>query len=257
MSSSRCSHSEVLQAPLPNLVLPEHMGVLRTSNMESRTITPSKDWRDVGNWRLLNGLKLARPYDIPIIEGCEEVPEFLEVFSETTRGGEIKPGTWVHFYEDDQKFVRFWNNPEKYLPRLSEYSGVVSPDFSTYENLPICERMHATYKNQLLGAWLERNGVQVIPNVRLTGRESVSYALAGVPSSRTLAVGTHGCIKKSNSMHQFREEISLICRLKMPTDLVVYGCLPRALREVPLELGIPVHVFSPDTWQRSKNRGVA
>ena len=42
--------------------------------------------------------------------------------------------------------------------------------------------------NQLMGARLQADGINVIPNVRLNGRESVPYALAGIPSRSTLAL---------------------------------------------------------------------
>ncbi|MEI8083290.1 MAG: DUF4417 domain-containing protein, partial [Actinomycetes bacterium] len=35
------------------------------------------------------------------------------------------------FYEDDYRFNRLWNDPERYIRRLARFAGVVSPDFST------------------------------------------------------------------------------------------------------------------------------
>ncbi|HMS74638.1 DUF4417 domain-containing protein [Gordonia sp. (in: high G+C Gram-positive bacteria)] len=42
---------------------------------------------------------------------------------------------WVHFYEDDYRFTRFWINPERYLDRLAANGGVISPDHSLYRVL--------------------------------------------------------------------------------------------------------------------------
>lgn len=219
-----------------------------------RKFDSSKKIRDVWNSRLLAGLLLARPYDIPVINSCDDVPEYLEVFSEIRRGRLPKPGTWVHFYEDDIKFLCFWKRPEKYLSYLRQYTGVISPDFSLYENFPTSEKIFAVYRNQLLGAWLEKQGIKVIPNVRLSGIESIPYALAGVPERKTLAISTHGCISNRKNRERVMREIRYICDIKKPTNLLIYGSSNSNIVSLPQEYGVQVHVYSPDTWNRATCR---
>lgn len=219
---------------------------------------PDRDPRDVFNGRLLTGLTIVSPYDIPKIEPCVLIPERLVSFSEAVRKNkEFDPTAWVHFYEDDYRFEHLWKTPEKHLARLRGFAGVISPDFSLYRNMPEAQKISNTYRNQLLGAWLQRNGIKVIANVRLSGTASVPYALAGTPRHSTLALGLHGCTKDlTNRAHVF-EEVRLICDLCEPSALVVYGSDSYGVLDHPLSLDIPIHVFAPDHRSRSTDRRAA
>ncbi len=113
------------------------------------------------------------------------------------------------------------------------------------------------YRNQLMGARMQADGINVIANVRLNGRESVPYALAGIPSSSTLALGLHGCTKLRENRSHLVEEIRMICDFCEPVNLVVYGSAAYGVLDYPQELGIPVHVFAPDSFRRSESRGAS
>lgn len=39
---------------------------------------------------------------------------------------------FVHFFLYDYKFEDIWNNPDKYIEKLSQYKAVLTPDFSMY-----------------------------------------------------------------------------------------------------------------------------
>lgn len=212
-----------------------------------------RDLRDTFNARLLKGLTLVGPYDIPRIEASQQVPGSLIAFSEamaSTPDGRA----WVHFYEDDYRFRRLWNKPQAYLHRLSTFAGVISPDFSVYRNLPAAQKIEHTYRNQLLGAWLQAQGVKVIANVRVSGRSSVPYALAGVPCQSSIALGLHGCTKDKANRVFVLEEIRLICDLVQPTNLLVYGSDAYGVLDYPRETGIPVHMYRPDSYRRAARR---
>ena len=219
---------------------------------------PGRDRRDVFNARLLTGLKTVGYYGIPKMLATTSAPERLVAFSEAvSRKALPNKGAWVHFYEDDYRFSRFWTNPEKYFDKLAAYGGVISPDHSLYRNMPTAQRISHTYQNQLLGAWLQAAGVDVIANVRLSGPASVPYALAGVPQRSTLAVGLNGCTKDKENREHVIEEIKMIVDLCRPTALVVYGSEKYGVLDYPLVMGVEVHVFKPDTRRRSKSREAA
>lgn len=217
-----------------------------------------RDRRDVFNGRLLKRLSLVGPYDIPKIEPCSLVPDRLVAFSEAARMSKPDPQAWVHCYEDDYKAAeRFWHAPEKYSEKFRGFAGVICPDHSTYRNLPWAHKIFNTYRNQFLGAHLQADGHKVIPNVRLSGRKSIPFALAGVPVRSTLALGLHGCTKSRENRPQVIEEIRMICDMCVPANLVVYGSGAYGVLDYPLELGIPVHVYDPDSFCRSSYRKTA
>ena len=171
--------------------------------------------------------------------------------------GEPDPTAWVHGYEDDYKTERLWRSPEKYFAKLRGFAGVICPDHSTYRNMSRALKIYNIYRNQLLGAIMQADGYSVIPNVRLSGRDSVPYALAGIPRRSTLAVGLHGCTKLLENRSYVVEEIRIICDLCEPVNLVVYGSPAYGVLDYPRELGIPVHVFIPDSFRRSGSRGAS
>ena len=213
-----------------------------------------RDVRDTFNGRLLKGLTLVGPYDIPRIESSQTVPGSLVAFSEAMAMTTADPWAWVHFYEDDYRFRRLWGHPERYVNKLRQFAGVISPDFSLYRNMPVAQKIAHTYRNQLLGAWLQVQGVNVIANARLSGRESVSYTLAGVPRQASIAIGLHGCVKDRENRAHGIEEIRLICDLQEPTNLIVYGSDAFGVLDHAREAGHLVHVYQPDSFRRASSR---
>lgn len=216
------------------------------------------DRRRATSARLLDGLTLVGPYDIPKIENCDLVPDRLVAFSEAmSKSTKPDHAAWVHFYEDDYRYERLWRSPGTYLPRLASFAGIISPDFSIYRNTPVAEKIHQTYRNQLLGARMQADGGAVIANVRLSGKESIPYALAGVPRQSTIAIGLHGCTRDKVNRCHVVAEIALICAELDPTALVVYGSAAYAVLDQPRERGIPVHIYPADTFRRSQSRKLA
>lgn len=191
-------------------------------------------------------------------EPCGAVPERLIAFSEAVRRNTVPdPTAWVHFYEDDYRFERLWKTPEKFLDQLRQFAGVISPDFSLYRNMPTAQKIHNTFRNQLLGAWFQAKGIQVIANVRVSGIESIPYSLAGTPRQSTLALGLHGCTKDPTNRVHVIEEVRLICDLCEPTSLLIYGSSLYGVLDHAQALDIPIHVFAPDQRSRSKHREAA
>lgn len=204
------------------------------------------------NWNLLERLDSAEPWGIPIIDPCTAIPKKLIAFSEAaSKRSKAETGTWIHFYEDDYKFERLWKHPERYINRLREFGGIISPDFSTYANMPAAEKLHSVYRNQLLGSWAQHEGIPVIANVRMCGPYSDEYALAGIPCGSTLAIGLHGCVKNPANRAIVKEEIRHICETKQPTAIVAYGSESGRVLDPARERDIAVYLFERDFRTRS------
>jgi hypothetical protein len=188
------------------------------------------------------------------MEPCALVPERLVAFSEAVHKADPTPGTWVHFYEDDYKFERLWREPERHFDLLTPFDGVISPDFSLYRNMSGSCKIWNTYRSYLLGAAMQARGMKVIVNVRLSGRKSIPYALAGVPPDSTLAIGLHGCTKSVENRGHVLEEVRTICDECQPANLVVYGSSRYGVLDYPVEQDIPVYEYKPDAFTRSRER---
>lgn len=214
--------------------------------------TPRKSCIDVFNAFMLNGLETTGYYQIPIIKPTQLVPEKLVPFSEVIAGREEpEPGTWVHFYEDDVKFERFWRYPERYIDRLKEFDGVISPDYSLYSDFTKAQQIWNTNRNYESGAWMQQTqGMNVIANVRTAGWDSASFALASAPHNSTIAVGSHGCLKNRSDRASFVADLRMTVDVLTPTCIVVYGTDAYGAFDYPRSLGIPVKVFPSTMSQR-------
>jgi hypothetical protein len=196
--------------------------------------------------KLAKGVRYAE-YDMPVLQPVYEIPKALVLFSEAMGKNCRQFDAWVCFFEHDVKFERLWNCPERYLDRLGQFTGVVMPDFSLYRDLPYPERVHNVYRNKMLAAWLQSQGMPVIPNARLCGLESVGYALAGLPHGGTIAIGTHGCLKGRFDRMHFVEEVEAVVDILGPSAIVAYGSDAYGAFDYPRTQGIQVSVFPSKT----------
>lgn len=122
-------------------------------------------------------------YDIPILEPVKELPEIKEWISFNYVLSDDNPqGKAVHFFIDDYQFERLWNNPEKYVDKLKQYVCVATPDFSPYGDMPHALQIYNHYRKHWVGAYLQSQGVTVIPTIRCsTDERSLEWYLDGEP----------------------------------------------------------------------------
>ena len=132
-------------------------------------------------------------FEIPRIAAEEQLPTKLIPFSKAIASKDHD--AWVHFYEDDASFERLWNHPNKYLPILKRFEGIITPDFSIYRDMPLVMQYWNIYRSRAIGHWLQTNGVPVITNVRWSDERTYDLCCTGVPANSTISIGSHGCIK--------------------------------------------------------------
>ncbi|MCU9996182.1 DUF4417 domain-containing protein [Mobiluncus mulieris] len=216
----------------------------------------AKKLRVLKNAHLLKRLSLRGESEIPQILPCSTIPKRLVAWSEA-KLVDNKSGAWLHFYEDDYKFKEIWDDSELLFSTAREFDGIISPDFSLYYDAPYPVKLTNTYRNQLLGAAAQARGIPTIANVRLSGRDSACYALAGVPHKSVIALGLHGTVKEPENRAIVRDEIEVIVNTVEPIAIVVYGSDAYGVLDYPAGLDIPIYVFPADTYTRSRDRRVA
>lgn len=86
----------------------------------------------------------------------------------------------VHFYLNDNQFIRVFNNPSKYVDILKGYRYVITPDCSQYINMPQLQRMSHSFWNNAIAAFWQKQGINIIFNVSWSCPESYDYAFAGL-----------------------------------------------------------------------------
>lgn len=126
----------------------------------------------------------------------------------------------VHFYLDDYKFEDIYSKPDKKLALLKKFKAVLTPDFSMYLEMPLPLQLYAAFKSRWVGAYLQSQGVKVIPTVRWADLTSFNYCFDGIEKGSIVAVSTVGTKKeKAHFMLGYNEMYS---RIK-PSMVICYG----------------------------------
>lgn len=200
--------------------------------------------KDVFRAFLVKDASFDSELEIPCIQQETNLPARLVSFSKAVSGSDFD--AWVHFYEDDVAFERLWNNPERYLPILQRYKGVITPDFSLYRDMPLVMQLWNIYRSRAIGHWLQANGVHVIVNVRWSDERTYRSCCAGVPKHSAIAVGSHGCIKLCREQEYFVKGLQYAVKELEPKTIVVYGSAPDIIFGKYKNDGITILQFDSD-----------
>ena len=89
-------------------------------------------------------------FDMPIIR--KQYVDLSNVrligYDQTKRDDTANTNKFVHFFLDDYKFQVIWNDPQPRLQKLSQYKGVLSPQFSTYYTMPTTLQIYNTFRSR-------------------------------------------------------------------------------------------------------------
>ena len=157
----------------------------------------------------------------------------------------------VCFYQDDYKFDGprgIWHDSAHALKVLCHFAGVITPDFSTYQDFPEPIKIYNTYRMRAFGYWLGRNGVPVTNNVRWGTPESYRYCWDGIPKNSMVAIGTAGgSPRRLADRRRFEDGLFEMVRVLQPHTILVYGSDRYACFDVLRAKGIQVVAFPSKT----------
>lgn len=180
----------------------------------------------------------AGEYELPILRLTRSIPTRAIPFDKARTAKE--QNQWVHFYIHDYRFECLWAHPEKYLPLLRNFDGVISPDFSLYRCMPLAMQIWNTYRNRALAYWLQKNGVDVIPNVRWGDERTFAFCFDGIPMESTVAISTGGCIQKKSDRFYFKQGLQAMVERLRPRTIINYSCMPRDIFGPYLDAGMHI-----------------
>lgn len=191
-------------------------------------------------------------FEIPRISTTPVIPSrlipFSKAISEKNRSG------FVVFYEHDERIEALWNQPNRYLPILKQFDGVITPDYSLYYDMPLAMQIWNTYRGKAIGAWLNDNGVSIIPNVRWGDERTYDLACLGVEKNSLIAVGTHGCIKCPENRRMFLKGFEQIIQELTPKKVIVYGSVPKELSLIAMRYKTELVPFESNFGLSHKKR---
>lgn len=201
---------------------------------------------DVFHSFLVRNAEYSGHIELPKIKTSGELPSGIITFSKAMSKSCKAFEKWVMFYEHDVNFERLWRNPKKYLNKLKKFRGIISPDFSLYRNMPLCMQIWNTYRGRALSVWLQNNGVEIIPNVRFNDERTYEFCFDGIEKFKTVAVGTHGCIKGKADREYFKKGLAELVKRLSPKTIIVYGSAPDDIFKKYRDMGINILPFESE-----------
>lgn len=180
----------------------------------------------------------------PVLKGCGIVPKCLVQFTEARR--KLWKGGFVHFFLDDYLFDGnrgIWSSTDRYRTMLSQYAGVLAPDFSVYSDFDRIPQMWNVYRSRLVAREFELWGLNVIPTVTWGDASTFDFCFKGIPRHTVLAVSTVGVMKSRETRKAFEAGFARMCECLSPSLAVLYGSARG------LELGgCPIKCYSNNTY---------
>ena len=207
---------------------------------------------DVFHSKLVANADYDGCFEMPKIRTSNQIPNNVMLFSRAVSEKCKDFNCWVIFYEHDCNFIRLWNNPQKYLNRLKRFNGVISPDFSLYRNMPLVMQMWNTYKGRAIAAWLQDNGIEVIPNVRWNDERTFDFCFDGIERNSTVSIGTHGCIWNKADRTYFKNGLAKMVGVLNPKNIIVYGRNPDDIFAEYKNRGINIIAFESELAKSRK-----
>ncbi len=184
--------------------------------------------RTIDQYRLdlFRGIVDRDVYDIPVMEPCRELPEcekFIAFNTLLSRPKAEISRCGVHFFVDDYQFERVWNNPQKWAFVLRDAKFVLSPDFSLYADMPICQQIYNVYRNRLIGAYFQKRDAWVVPTISWSDERSYGFCFAGIPKGSVVAVSNVGCVCDDETKRLWRAGFDEMIGRIEPSAVVLYG----------------------------------
>lgn len=203
--------------------------------------------RDTFHAFLIEGASFSGDLELPRLEPVPvdtPPPEKLVAFSRAQEKHLSGVGKTVHFFEDDFRFERIWNNPKKYLARLLEFDSIVMPDFSACIDFPKVLKMWEEYRNLSLASWLQRQGAIVYPNAR--HQPDCDWLIEPLPRHSVIAVCGRGLVRNVEERRRFVRDLKSTVDMLEPSGIVYYGPDAYGVLEYPRSLGIPIWTYPGD-----------
>lgn len=124
----------------------------------------------------------------------------------------------VHCFIDDYRFTSTYNAPDKAIKKLSQYAFLLSPDFSTYADMPYWRQLESVAHSRWVGAYWQNKGLKVIPTITWSDARSYGFCFDGVEKGSIVAIGMVGCktekslfLRGYNAMLEKIEPSAIIC----------------------------------------------
>lgn len=179
--------------------------------MRDNPLFMRNNFESCGKW----GIPLVKKQTIP-------TDDIMLVACSDTRANDNEENKkkGVHFFVDDYRFNGIYDNPERSFSRYSQYSFLLTPDFSTYADMDLWRQLESVAKNRWVGAYWQSKGLTVIPTISWSTPRSFEFCFDGVEQNAVVAVSALGCRK---SKLQFMRGYNVMLDKLLPKTVLCFG----------------------------------
>lgn len=158
---------------------------------------------------------------------------------------------FINWYIDDYKFDGprgICRNHNHVLKVSSHFAGVITPDFSTYQDFPVPIKLYAIYRMRAYGYWFGKQGIKVINNVRWGTEETFDYCFEGIPHNSIVSIGTvGGGPRRLRDRKRFETGLYKMVEILKPHTILVYGSASGACFDELRKQGIIIVSYQSKT----------
>ena len=166
-------------------------------------------------------------FDIPQIQPVSYKGRYEWIgfnYASSCKTGSLGKG--IHFFLDDYQFKRLWTDIDRYIPLFQRFGYVMSPDFSTYTDYPVAMQIYNHYRKHWIGAYLQDEGIQIIPTISWGEVKSFEWCFDGEPSGGTVAISSVGCMNSAHRKALFIRGCQEMMRRLEPELIIWHGEVP-------------------------------
>ena len=223
--------------------------------------------RDIWNAHMVSGARFSK-HDIPFCPTtAKNLPKRIITWDEAkaiykrhriNKETDFFEDAFVCFYMDDYKFDGprgIWHDYAFALKVLRHFAGVITPDYSTYQDFPEPIKLYNTYRMRAFGYWLGKNGIHVVNNIRWGTPESYRYCFDGIEINSIVAIGTCGGSPRRHIDRKRFEDglVELVNRLQ-PHTILVYGSANYSCFDTLKSQGIHIVAYPSSTANAFERR---
>ena len=174
---------------------------------------------------LCKGIEFTSKNQFPIVEPYSgDLPEILcSVHRLHKKSDSHLHNTCGHFFTSDSNFESYWNNPFRYLRFLQRLGYVISTDFSLYTNMVLMQKLWNSFRNKLLSAFYQRNGINLIPAPSWGDLVNIELYMEGWPKESVIAINSTGIGLDKRCRYIWLEGYYAILEILKPIHIIRYG----------------------------------
>lgn len=169
-------------------------------------------------------------FEMPIINPPQKlvIPERLIPINHLNSSNNYSEAIAPYVYDDN--FADIIKHPHDYVNLFKQFPALITLDNSVYVDSPLSVQIANVYRNRAIGHYFQKQGVNVITNVRWGDERSYTkcvfpecFAFAGAPKHSIVSVGTYGACQSQEEKYHMRNGMIAMLDILQPQTVLIYG----------------------------------